>query len=361
MYKFSFILSFILLLTFGCQKNELKNPEWEWQCPVPVESRDGMPTVQVADSTLVFQSLEQYAQVRAWVQTATVETLMAWQQNLGFKSSRYYYEEAMAQQCCPDEEGNIAQIAAAYAGKIIYNSEENDISPLLPFVTTGWLLNHRGDLKIGTSLVHYTPNHVFCILDGNPNKLATAIANPVDNSNEGIYVHPTVSDRGGCCAWNLDAPSVSTGNSNGSKRIKTAWVTNWDESVIISIPNLGTTYGVFYTYAGYFHHQKRVWPGVWSVCQRTKWNYTAKETATVLGIPPGCASCIPSGFSNPVVININNVTTGNECKYNFERTVFAAGGVPPTFYFGRGLCVTQISLNTKALDSNLSTSNECKM
>lgn len=165
MYKRIFVL-IMLAFALGCQKNELKNPEWEWQCPVSVEDRDGMPNVQVMDSTLVFQSLEQYAQVRAWVQTASVETLMAWQQSLGFKSIRYYYEEAMAQQCCPDEEGNIAQIAAAYAGKVIYNSEENDINPLLPFIMTGWLLNHRSNLKIGNSLVHYTADHVICILDG---------------------------------------------------------------------------------------------------------------------------------------------------------------------------------------------------
>lgn len=188
--------------------------------------------------------------------------------------------------------------------------------------------------------------------------MATATSNLVDNTNEGIYVHPIAGDRGGCCAWNLDAPGVSNGNSTGSKRIKTAFITNWDESVVISTP-LGTTYGVFYTFAGHFHHQRKTWLG-WTVYQRTTWEYTAKETATVLGIPSGCTPCTPPGFSNPVVLNIQ-VTTGNECKYNFERAVFAAAGVPPAFYFSRGLCVTQISLNTKALDSNLSTSNECKM
>lgn len=347
----------MLAFALGCQKNELKIAS-DFDCSEKtVVGREGAPVVQVTDSTLVFQSIEHYNQVREWVQAASVSALMAWQQNLGFKSARYYYEEALSQNCCPDEEGNVEQIAALYAGKVLYDSEEKDIKPLLPFVTTGWLVNHRGDFKVGNSLVRYTAEHVISVTDGSTTKLAAALANPVDDVSNGVYVHPVVDDRGGCCAWNLNAPSVNNGNSSGSKRIKTAWVTNWDESFSAYVPNFGTMYNVIFTFAGHFHHQRKTWFG-WTVCHRTRWEYRAGEVARLINIPPNC-QCIPAGFVNPKTINIST-TSGNECKHDFEQQVFSALNVTPSVYWALDLCIEQISLNTKALDSNLSTSNQCQ-
>lgn len=294
---------------------------------------------------------------REWVQNASVATLMAWQQNLGFRSVRYFYEDALAQNCCPDEEGNVEQIAALYAGKIIYDAAEKDIKPLLPFVTTGWLVNRRGEFKVGNSLVRYTNDHVISVIDGSTSKLAAALSNPVDDVPNGVYAHPVVGDRGECCAWNLNAPSVNNGSSSGSKRIKTAWVTNWDESFAAGVPNFGTMYNVIFTFAGYFHHQRKTWLD-WTVCQRTRWEYTTGEVARLINIPPNC-QCIPAGFINPKTISIST-TSANECKLNFEQQVFSALNVTPAVYSMLDLCFERISLNTKALDSNLITSNQCQ-
>jgi hypothetical protein len=352
-----FIAFIMLLLALGCQKNELKITS-DFDCSdKAVKDRDGGPLVQVIDSTLVFQNIEHYNSVREWVQTASLESLMLWQQNLGFKSSRYYYEEALSQNCCPDEEGNVEQIAALYAGKVLYDPVEKDIKPLLPFVTTGWLVNRLGNFKIGNSLVRYTADHVISVIDGSASKLATALVNLVDDIPNGVYVHPVVGDRSDCCAWNLNAPSVNNGNSNGSKRIKTAWVTNWDESFSANVPNFGNMYNVIFTFAGHFHHQRKTGLG-WTVCQRTRWEYRVGEVARIINIPTNC-QCIPVGFVNPKTINIST-TSGNECKHNFEQQVFSALTVTPNVYWALDLCVEQISLNTKALDSNLSTSNQCQ-
>jgi hypothetical protein len=354
MYRIILVL-ITLSFAFGCQKNELKITS-DFDCTKqPASDRNGAPSVQIVDSTIVFQSIEHYNQVREYVRGASVATLMAWQQSIGFKSARYYYEEAIGQNCCPDEENNFEQITASYAGKVLYDPTEKDIKPLLPFVTTGWLVNHRGDFKVGNSLVRYTPNHVISIIDGSLTKLSTALSNPVDNAGNGIYVHPTVGDRGDCCAWNLHASSVNNGSSSGSKRIETAWVTNWDESFSFNVPNFGTMYNVIFTFGGYFHHQRRTLIG-WVVCQRTRWEYSAGEVARIINIPPNC-QCLPAGFVNPKTISIST-TSANECKLNFEQDVFAGLNVTPAVYSVLDLCVEEISLNTKALDSNLSTSNQ---
>ncbi len=351
------ILIFIsLAFVIGCQKNELKIASTDsFTCPNKVVTeRDGTPVVQVLDNTLVFQSIEHYNQVREWVQSTSVSSLMAWQQSLGFKSSRYYYEEAFAQNCCPDEEGNIEQVATLYSGKVIYDSIEKDIKPLLPFLTTGWLVNYKGDFRVGQSLVRYTSNYVISVIDGSSSKLANALLNPVDDVANGIYVHPTeVANRRGCCALNLNAPSVS----NGSKRIKTASISNLDESFSVFVPNFGTLYNVIFTFKGYFHHQRKTWFG-WTVCQRTKWDYRVGEVARLLNIPANC-QCTSVGFVNPKTINIAGIS-GNECKYDFEQQVFSSLNVTPDVYWKIDLCVEEIWLNTKALDSNLFTSNQCK-
>ena len=356
MYRIILVL-IALAYTLGCQKNEMKISS-DFDCSEKaVTDRDGTPTVQVVDSTLVFESIAHYNQVRAYVQSASVSTLTAWQQSIGFKSARYYYEEAISQNCCPDEEGNVEEIAAAYAGKVLYDATEKDIKPLLPFMATGWLVNHRGDFKVGNSLVRYTPDHVISVIDGSTSKLTTALSNPVDDVVNGIYAHPIVGDRGDCCAWNLNAPSVNNGSSSGSKRIKTALVTNWDESFSAYVPNFGTMYNVIFTFAGYFHHQRKTWFG-WTVCHRTRWEYHAGEVARLINIPPNC-QCIPVGFINPKTINIST-TSANECKLNFEQQVFSALNVTPSVYSALDLCIEEISLKTKALDSNLSTSNQCQ-
>jgi len=186
------LVSIALSFALGCQKNELKISGDFYCVELMATDRDGTPSVQIVDSTIVFQSIEHYNQVHEYVQGASVATLMAWQQSIGFKSARYYYEEAIGQNCCPDEEGNFEKIAASYAGKVLYDLTEKDIKPMLPFVTTGWLVNHRGDFKVGNTLVRYTSDYVISIVDGSLSKLATAVSNPVDDAGNGIYVHPAV-------------------------------------------------------------------------------------------------------------------------------------------------------------------------
>jgi hypothetical protein len=114
-----------LILVSSCQKNEFKLKN-DLQCTPGTSGseRNDWPTVQVEDGMLVFQSLDQYNQVRAWVQNAPIATLMEWQESLGFKSERYYYQEALGGICCPDEQANIDQIAATYEGKVLFDTTE---------------------------------------------------------------------------------------------------------------------------------------------------------------------------------------------------------------------------------------------
>jgi hypothetical protein len=351
-------LILLVICTSACQKNEPKLKS-DFQC-TPQNAgheRNDWPVVQVVDGTLNFQSIEQYNQVREWVQSASLETLLAWQQSIGFKSVQYYYHEALNGLCCPDEQADIDQIARDYAGKVLFDTVEKQIDPLLPMTTTGWLTNVNGEFKVGPSLVHYTPDRVISVVDGNQSKMLAACLNPVDNPNNGVYVHPTIAERG-CCPVALNAPSVSNGNSSGSKRIKSAWVTNWDESYASYIPQLNTTlYNVIYTFAAQFIHQKKTWLG-WTVCQRTYWRYSIGETALITNIPLNC-NCLPVGFVNPKVISVN-ITSGFQCKYHYEQPVFSALNVSPEVYHSIGLCVQKISLNTFATDSGLHTDAKCE-
>ncbi len=357
--SFLLLLFFIAAVPFGCQKNEYKIESDTTCTPTDVSSRELLSPVPVSDGMLAFTSVEHYNQVRAQVLASQTADLMSWQGSFNFKSAQYYYREAIGQQCCPDsEDANMPTIAANYNGKVLYDAAEQDLKPIIPMVTTGWLVNENGELKVGSSLIHYSNQYVISVVDGSRTKMDAAIANPVNNPSNGVYVHSIVAAAAPCCPWALDAPSVNTGGGSGSKRIKTAYMTNWDESYAVYIPQLNTTiYNVIFTFAIYFHHQRKTWLG-WTVCQRTQWQYKASETAQITNIPANCG-CLPPGFVNPVLINIPLTTTGNECKYNYEKQIFAALNVSPTAYYSIGLCTNKMKLETKALDSGLSTGASC--
>ncbi len=189
--SFLFLLFFIAAVPYGCQKNEYKI-ESDTKCtPAPVSSREPLTAVPVSDGMLAFTSVEHYNQVREKVQAAETADLMNWQNSFNFKSAQYYYHEAIGQLCCPDsEDANMPAIAANYAGKISYSDADQDINPILPMVTTGWLVNENGEFKVGPSLIHYSNQFVISVVDGSRTKMNAAIANPVNNPSNGVYVHP---------------------------------------------------------------------------------------------------------------------------------------------------------------------------
>jgi hypothetical protein len=63
MYRVILVL-IALSFALGCQKNEFKI-ESDFDCSKQtVDNRDGTPSVQIVDSTIVFQNIEHYNQVR---------------------------------------------------------------------------------------------------------------------------------------------------------------------------------------------------------------------------------------------------------------------------------------------------------
>jgi|GEM_PF-952849 len=359
-------LMFLLFLVTSCSKNELLVTPYgsEGTPPTrPVEDRTTAvtyPQVTIINGVLHFSSIESFNQVVLSIDTLTNDQLVSWQDQINFKSTWYYYTKALQSISCEDPDScNVPAVAQVYSGKIIFDSLENDILPLFPERSRGWIMGLDCKFFVGNTLVKYKDGYFISILDGSESKIPTSITAEVTDTIQGIFAHTLIANRTFCsggCNKILDCPSVQSGNNRRDHRIKKAYIANYNLSYGAILPQ-GSFWAIDYRFALFFHQQRKTAIG-WTVCERTIWNFTARQKATLLGLPAS-APFLPTGFSNLSNLNFVNVTTGNECKYNFEATIFNLV-VPIQYQNQVCLFIDEHSLTVTALDKNLTTSNFCR-
>jgi hypothetical protein len=358
----------LLLLIFyvtSCSKPEIKQDLGPVYTPPQRYVLDrNEADISISEGKLKFRDMETYNQKLEQIRSNTVDQNIAWSESLDFKSIRYYYQKAMSDLACETEDcPGIQQLPSQYIGKVIFDGE--NINPILPSISNGWLLSLDGSFFIGQTLVHFTKDHVFSITNNYQSKLAIAKETLESDFPNGIYVHPIeVSDsRGECCPNLLTCPQI---NSTPNKyRIKNASSAIVDESVAYWVEppsgNAGWVVGIWYYQRLYFHHQRKTWAG-WTVCDRTFWSYDSDVKVTWLGAPllggPN-STTIATGSTHGMPLSLSK--TGLEYKYEREQTILSAVSAPKVAVDTRAICITEHLLNVTALKSPLKTSNRCKM
>lgn len=315
-------------------------------------------TLQIKDGALQFQDMYQFSNIRFAIEQSSTEDLMAWQQQIGFVSSNYAYNQALNAVCCQDlTVEQWEQIKHSFEGTANVDVENFEVSPKVELSgTCGWIANAQGEFWIGNGLCKVTNGHVFSILDGSRTKLAQAEASLQSDEGNGVFVIPYYLP--------LNAPEISdcsaiicTTETVGNKRVKDA------ASVMTFEYYVGQTAQgplpiAYFSHRLFALHQRRsLW--VWSVCQRTRWTYNAKATIKVNippTIPPSAASPSNGGSVN---INWTGTTAGEVCKFQIDKAFLILNGVSLEQAKSIGVCYSLNEFSITALDSGITAGCRC--
>ncbi len=222
----------------------------------------------------------------------------------------------------------------------------------------------------------YQGDQIYSILDKNDALLQSGIYDVNADKSKILDVHAYgmtktdgVQERGPCgrnaqnTAPQIAIPGpLSNGcGSNGCHRIKDAWHSIYDESIVVSVPSGG--FGgqiptVVFNRDLFSKHQRRSL-STWSVCDRTPWTFTANYSLT---------HNIPAAYAPPANPLTNSIgwTTGDECEWGYGSQVLFVSIVGGTStagfaaYDGRNL-TGLLSFSTAADDGcGLTASISCQ-
>lgn len=345
----------IFLFTLSCQKDsniqtaDMKQPD-----------QTGLSAVSIgADGLMTFKDLESFGQVYQALKASEPKDLMNWQQQIGFLSVNYHFEQVWSDLCCDTNHEDIVNSASRYP--YVNITPDGDIKPLIRAGLLGWIINETGQFRIGKSLVMITDAAIISVIDGDANKAALAARTLEENVAEGILVRfqdPQFGLRACCPSFGIGTGTITV----ESRRIKDANMGLADRSFAASVPvgldifgNViyATAYTIIYEMDYFFHHQRRTFFG-WTVCERTNWRFSSNwnlihNVPTSLGAP-----------ASPIIGSISNFTTGFECKYNRTDGIMYVPFVSPSVYAGAGItCVDRLQLNVEAQSSGITGSAIC--
>jgi len=169
----------VLTIINGCQKDEHVLIDEQLQNEVK-------PDVYVENGYLAFKNMEAVDSIIQMLGKMTFQEVEAWENKLGFKSAKTYFEPIFREA----EQANTIEDIVAFKEKHLnvlkwYEEDVTDYSFDYPFYYTNFvsLINKEGIMKIGKSLFIYTKENRFTILDGDILKLHAALktVNETDN------------------------------------------------------------------------------------------------------------------------------------------------------------------------------------
>jgi hypothetical protein len=305
--------------------------------------------------------MESIAAVESRIRTNSREQNIALSDSLNFRSILYYYHAAMEATGCATGDCQFDGVQPAeYIGKVL-NDNESGIRPLLSNGNLGWLLNLDGCFMVGTTLMKYTNDYVFCIGDYTSERLASALETKTSDYDNGIYVHSTlVEERGGCCSHYLQSPIVR----DGDFRIQsaTSYLANGSYSQFESITKTWV-HGVQIYQRIALSHQTKVWYG-WK-CKRNIWEYDTRLFGTYTGLPfigVDQTSGAPMNITTGMRLGHSfSLTTGNECSYYYNRMVLSGIVTSKAIIESIGFCINEHELNVKATHVPIYTKAKCVM
>ncbi len=169
MKKFIVLAIVVVALTIfnGCQKDELVLIDEQPQVVVK-------PDVYVENGYLAFKNMEAVDSVIQLMGKMTTTEKEAWEIKLGFKSARAEFDKLFNEYDKLESFEAFLTFKEKYKGKLKFNeTDPNDCSIDYPFATGYFLpiINSDGIYKVGKSIVKFTENNQYVILDGDFKKL----------------------------------------------------------------------------------------------------------------------------------------------------------------------------------------------
>ena len=167
---FVFAMTAALLTIFnGCQKDEMVGQLADEQLQAAVKS-----DVYVENGYLAFKNMEAVDSVIQMLTKMTADEKLAWENQMGFISARSEFDALF----------EIYDILQSYEEFLAFKKQNNkslrfnetdkdDCSIDYPFATKYFIpvLNREGIYKVGKSIIKYTRNNQFAVLDGDAKKL----------------------------------------------------------------------------------------------------------------------------------------------------------------------------------------------
>ncbi len=184
---FFVVMAAIIAAFGGCQKEELTDR----QLTDEVQPQEVVqPDVYVENGYLAFKNIEVVDSVVNLLNKMTTSGKETWENQLGFKSARAEFDALFEKYDeLPTYEAFLA-FKEKYKEKLIFNENDpDDCSIDYPYVTDYFIpvLNNKGLVKIGESLIIYTKSEHIVIKNGNIN----ALNNLEDNVEKGdVFVYP---------------------------------------------------------------------------------------------------------------------------------------------------------------------------
>jgi|GEM_PF-2200316 len=274
------IMLFALILgTLGIYLTSCNKSDTSENLIDTVEQTESSTTnLRVEDNTLVFDSFEDYVNTLDYVRTLDRDQLDLWEEGIGFTSSRKLYDMALDELELITEFEKVKSIENKY--KNVVKFTEDEIYPLYSSYHMSTLLNKNGIVRIGDGLTKYTEDKMINILDGDINKLATALDNLKEDHKNGIYIQETIV--------NLVAKSNCPTSRNASKqagnnpkyRLSTEYKIR-NHSQVTSSAEHGVLYWVWYEIETRHRHQRKKKFNAFWRCYRTNVNYAYQYNVAV--------------------------------------------------------------------------------
>ncbi len=186
-WKFLTLL-LIWLSLYSCQKEKIQMV-LVW----PVES---LKEVKITNGRLHFPSIEAFYKTEIAINQKEPVDLADWHRQSDFVSMEMLFLEMQEAFSTVKEEAAYRRFRIHYEDYLFITADQSlSIYGYDPFVSQ--LLNTKGEVYIGASLVKYTNRHIITILDGSDAKLQWAIRHLKSDQDRGIKIEtrPSIIDN----------------------------------------------------------------------------------------------------------------------------------------------------------------------
>ena len=209
-----------LLLIVGCSKESLT--DLDGNAPQPVQSYKTLSDIkcQLKGDVLSFETTQDFNQAITLLDTASIATRMAWEAELGFRSMRLVFEQALDQYL-----NDSAFNQSPYKHLITFDTEGPMLLDYSDYVAS--VLNENGKVMVAGSLGSLRLEGCYWVSNENATSLDKLILKKKHDPENGLYAFdaPAFVEEKSCSNgfpnshWS-STKVVSNGNGKGAARLQ---------------------------------------------------------------------------------------------------------------------------------------------